>query len=360
MLFRSDEPFGALDQQTRMHLGGELIRIWEKTQKTILFVTHDINEAVYLSDRVIVMTHRPSTVKEIVAIDLPRPRGPETLSHPQFYKLCAHLWELLRPESERDVVYGMDGSARKRLARILRWSLVIGFVIVLEVVAQKKLISTTMLTPPSMMATRLIQLGYQGKITANFVRTMTEAIASFALAASVGIGLGILFWKLPRIGKLLEPYIVSAYAVPFLLFYPVMLVLFGLGSVPIIVLAATGSMVSIILNTWVGFREIKEVYMKVGRNMNCSKSQMFRKIYFPAATPYIFAGLKLGFVYCLIGTIAMEFILAEKGLGFAVHYAYESFETPTMYAYILLIILIAVTCNAILFRGEREIAGSGR
>jgi NitT/TauT family transport system ATP-binding protein len=99
-----DEPFGALDQQTRMHLGGELIRIWEKTQKTILFVTHDIHEAVYLSDQVLVMTHRPSKVKEIVRVDLPRPRGPETLSQTRFYELSAWLWELLRPESERDVI----------------------------------------------------------------------------------------------------------------------------------------------------------------------------------------------------------------------------------------------------------------
>lgn len=99
-----DEPFGALDQQTRMHLGGELLRIWEKTGKTILFVTHDIHEAVYLSSQVIVMTHRPSTVKEIVAVNLPRPRGPESLSNPRFYELSARLWELLRPESERDAL----------------------------------------------------------------------------------------------------------------------------------------------------------------------------------------------------------------------------------------------------------------
>jgi NitT/TauT family transport system ATP-binding protein len=99
-----DEPFGALDQQTRMHLGGELLRIWEMTQKTVLFVTHDIHEAVYLSDRVVVMTHRPSKVKEIVTVDLPRPRGPETLSHTRLYELSARLWELLRPESERDAI----------------------------------------------------------------------------------------------------------------------------------------------------------------------------------------------------------------------------------------------------------------
>lgn len=251
-------------------------------------------------------------------------------------------------------------SIKKRLPRLFRWAVVIALVAVLEVVSDRKMVSPTMITAPSEMARKLIELIYEGKITKNLIRTMTETFLSFGLSSSVGIVAGILFWKAPRMARLLEPYLVSAYAVPFLLFYPVLLVLFGLGALPIIVLTAVASLVSIVLNTWVGFREIKEVYVKVGRNMNCSRAQMFQKIYFPAAKPYIFAGLKLGFVYCLIGTIAMEFILADRGLGFAVHYAYESFETPTMYAYILLIISIAVVCNSVLLRGEREVARSSR
>lgn len=66
-----DEPFGALDQQTRQFIGRELLRIWEKTRNRVLFITHDIQEAVYLSDEVWVMSARPSVVKEVVKIDLP-------------------------------------------------------------------------------------------------------------------------------------------------------------------------------------------------------------------------------------------------------------------------------------------------
>jgi ABC-type nitrate/sulfonate/bicarbonate transport system ATPase subunit len=75
-----DEPFGALDQQTRVYLGEELLRIWEATRKTILFITHDINEAVLLSDRVWVLSHRPSRIKEEVRVDIPRPRDAGTLT----------------------------------------------------------------------------------------------------------------------------------------------------------------------------------------------------------------------------------------------------------------------------------------
>ena len=69
-----DEPFGALDAQTRNRMQGELLSIWEKTKKTIIFITHSVDEAVYLSDRIVVLTPRPGSIREIVEIPWPRPR----------------------------------------------------------------------------------------------------------------------------------------------------------------------------------------------------------------------------------------------------------------------------------------------
>ena len=69
-----DEPFGALDAQTRNMLQKQLLEIWDKTKKTVLFVTHSVDEAVFMADRIVVLTSRPGTIKEVVKIDLPRPR----------------------------------------------------------------------------------------------------------------------------------------------------------------------------------------------------------------------------------------------------------------------------------------------
>jgi NitT/TauT family transport system ATP-binding protein len=79
-----DEPFGALDAMTREQLNDDLLTIWSETGKTVVFVTHDISEAVYLSDRVLVMSARPGTVRDDIAIDQQRPRGLETRRHPAF------------------------------------------------------------------------------------------------------------------------------------------------------------------------------------------------------------------------------------------------------------------------------------
>lgn len=90
-----DEPFGALDLITRERMGQELLRIWEKTAKTVLFVTHSIEEAVLLSDKILVMSSRPATVLAEVQVNLPRPREQHIHKHSEFLRLTNELREML-------------------------------------------------------------------------------------------------------------------------------------------------------------------------------------------------------------------------------------------------------------------------
>jgi NitT/TauT family transport system ATP-binding protein len=93
-----DEPFAALDAQTRDIMQAELLRIWQEAKKTVLFVTHQIEEAVYLSDHVIVMTKRPGRTKKIIEIDLPRPRDYEMRVTQRFNELKLAIWNELKDE----------------------------------------------------------------------------------------------------------------------------------------------------------------------------------------------------------------------------------------------------------------------
>jgi NitT/TauT family transport system ATP-binding protein len=93
-----DEPFGALDALTRRNLQDELLRIWAEYRKTILFVTHSVEEAIYLGDRIIVMTYRPGTIKRDVAVALPRPRD---AASPEFNAIKRELDVLVMEEQER-------------------------------------------------------------------------------------------------------------------------------------------------------------------------------------------------------------------------------------------------------------------
>jgi len=98
-----DEPFGSIDAQTRVVLQAELLQIWEQTHKTVVFVTHSVEEALFLSDRIYVLSNRPTTVRDVLRVDLPRPRDPESiLSSPEYVRLHERIWDLLREDQPVD------------------------------------------------------------------------------------------------------------------------------------------------------------------------------------------------------------------------------------------------------------------
>jgi NitT/TauT family transport system ATP-binding protein len=102
-----DEPFSSLDAQTREIMQTELMRIWEEGRKTVLFVTHQIDEAVFLSDRVLVFARRPGRLRETVQIELPRPRALAIKRTPEFVRYVDHIWRLIEDDVRASVIEEM-------------------------------------------------------------------------------------------------------------------------------------------------------------------------------------------------------------------------------------------------------------
>jgi len=100
-----DEPFSALDAQSREIMQTELLRIWEQGRKTVLFVTHQIDEAVFLADRVLVFARRPGRIQEAVEIDLPRPRALGVKRTPEFVAYVDHIWKLIENDVRESVLH---------------------------------------------------------------------------------------------------------------------------------------------------------------------------------------------------------------------------------------------------------------
>lgn len=104
-----DEPFGALDSQTRLEMQQWLLSVWAEQQSTILFVTHDVDEAIFLADRVVVMSARPGRIRQVFDVDLPRPRGLDLLTSPEFTALKRQTLEIIYEAGVH--IYGSEGAS---------------------------------------------------------------------------------------------------------------------------------------------------------------------------------------------------------------------------------------------------------
>lgn len=238
--------------------------------------------------------------------------------------------------------------------RVLQISLFVLFVAWLEYLARTGQVGAITLVPPTEMGATLIDLFQGGELLENIWVTFSSIFAAFFLAVATGLPFGWLLWRRPTLHKILDPYLIAYYAMPVFVFYPLFIAIFGLGSMPIILIGYLLGVIAVTVNTANGFRKVPEVYRNVGRSLKLSSRQSAIHIYLPAAGPYIFTGLKLGFIYSFIGVIASEFILSNSGLGYLIQYNYQNFVTDEMYAVMLLLVTIAVVTNLLLIRIENR------
>lgn len=236
-----------------------------------------------------------------------------------------------------------------------RLALVTGAVVLLEVACRAGWIDRASLVPPSEAAARLLELLRSGEAGPAVAATLGHAGLALLLALGVGLSAGIALHALPRLRRALDPLLASYYAVPFFAFYPVLVALLGMNALPIVAVGFLFAVLAVVLNTLNGLDRAPPVLLKVARVNRMGRLSTALRVQLPAAVPHLFTGLKLAVAYALIGVIASEFILSDRGLGYAVAYAYNDFDTPKMYAFMLLLIVLVTAINLVLHAAERRI-----
>ena len=245
-----------------------------------------------------------------------------------------------------------------RAARVMwtRVAVMAGLVLLLEVLCRTQIIKPLTMVPPSVMAGEMLRLVAAGEITGDIAQTATEVGAAFSVSALAGFVLGALVHAMPRVRRAIDPLLASWYAVPFFVFYPLLVALFGLNALPLIAIGVVFATPAMMLSTIAGLDRVPRVLRKVARVHRMSRVAEVLLITLPSATPHLFTGLKLSFAYAFIGVIAGEFILSSGGLGYGIAYAYESFENKKMYALMLLVLLVSVGVNGLLQYCEARLA----
>ena len=356
-----DEPFSALDEITRTKMNLELRHIWQKTGKTIIYVTHDIDEAVFLSNRVVVISPQPGNIKKVIDIKLPPERDIGTKDTEQFIKHRIEVREALSSVNETppSEIKKIETKSRHpvaafftnhdRLKYYLMYALVFALFIGLwEFFIYLFDIPTFLVPAPEEVFAEYLRLLTSGTLMKHTIVTLKETLLGFAAGSILGIGIGYLLAKSRKVERIFSPYVVAAQTAPKIAIAPLIVIWFGFGITSKIILVMLIVFFPILINTMLGIKSVDENQIELFKSTHASKLQMFTKLELPSALPVIFAGFKTGITLAVIGAVVGEFVGANAGLGYLTIYASGLMDTSQVFAAIIQLTLLGVVLYALI------------
>ena len=236
----------------------------------------------------------------------------------------------------------------RRRVRATQLLLLVGCFALLELLCRDGTIDPLIVPAPTDIAEQVWATLQTSQFYADLGRTAFEVVLSSAIGVTAGLAIGVALWRFRSAGDALELYLATVYAIPLVVLYPILLALMGLGSGPIVTLSSIMVGAPVALSTMVGLSEIKPVLLKLGRSFNCSPRQQFAKVMVPAAMPLLAPGLRLGLTYGITGTVVMEFLLANRGLGYRIGADYNEFAILPMWAGIVIVVILCVAVIGLL------------
>ncbi len=233
---------------------------------------------------------------------------------------------------------------------LLRLAILGTILLLWEALARSGLLFRDVVPSLAKIALALGHLGTDPDFYRNLRGTAAEVGVSLAIGGSIGVAAGLLLGGSRLLGKAFEPYIHYLGPTPKIIFFPVMIMWFGIGPGSKIAMGALSCFFPVALITAAGMRQIDEVLIRVGRSFRARPWQMATKIYFPAMRYPLLNGLRLGFGVAVIGVLLAETKMSNQGLGFMVMQSYSQFDMPGMYALLLVVFALAILVNATISR----------
>lgn len=241
------------------------------------------------------------------------------------------------------------------LVAALRLALVLGVIGGFELLCRVGVIDNFTMQPPSRIVLDLLSILGSGKLNAPILKTLGNAATAFAMAVTIGIATAVVIHRWKPLREALDPLFATYYAIPVLAFYPLLIILFGLGEFPQIIIAFMLGVVAIIVNTLNGLDRVPRVLIKTAAIARMRPAEVAIKVTLPYAIPYVLTGVKFAIAYSLIGIIGSEFIMSKGGMGFEIAFAYMNFDNATMYPLILLILIVSISANMALSLWEKAL-----
>lgn len=238
---------------------------------------------------------------------------------------------------------------------LARLAFVVAVFVPLELLCRAGVIGRVTMIPPSEMIAALVEILRSGSFNSDIAFTCFNTISATALAIAAGFVLGAALHRLPRLRRAVDPLLSAYYAVPTFVFYPLLIVVFGAGRTALIVIGAMFGIVAMIINTVLGLDHVPPAVARSGQILKLNGLRQLVLIRLPAAAPHLVSGVKLAVAYSVIGIVAGEFILATRGIGKRVAFAYDNFDNRTMYGLLLLLLVAVAVVNGCLSAWEKQL-----
>ncbi|WP_051195646.1 ABC transporter permease subunit [Meiothermus rufus] len=328
-----DEPFAALDALVRERFNLELKQLHQRTGKTILFVTHSIREAVYLADRVVVLTGgrveailetkdegRITAFTDGLEAELRQRLGvaDSTFIEPS-PPPARPPWELLG-------VAGLSGLF------ILVWSLLAARI-------------PLFVPSPAQVATAFAQ--NFGLLLQQAGATLEAAFWGVLTSLLLGLPIGYAMGRSRALERLFSPFIVALQAIPTIIIAPLLVIWFGYGLTSKVITVCLISIFPVLVSTMVGVREVDKTYREVFQTMGASAWGVFSKLEFPGALPVVLGGLRLAVSLALIGAVVAEFVFGGAGLGYLANSERLNFRYANAFAAVGMMVILGISLYAL-------------
>jgi NitT/TauT family transport system permease protein len=229
----------------------------------------------------------------------------------------------------------------------------VAFLLVVELLVQSGIISRFIVPPPSEIIGSFGRVIVEEDVFSRFVLTLTECLTAGVMLTVFGVAGGVLMHRYKLLQQACETWVAALASAPFVLMYPLFLVIFGRNAWTIIMMGFIAALPPVILKTIEGIAGTRKVLVNVGRSFNLTGTQQFWKILFPAALPTIFVGVRLGLIFALINVVGVEFLINFGGLGQLINELAERYDLAGTYAAICFVILVSVLFFMALEKAER-------
>jgi NitT/TauT family transport system permease protein len=220
-----------------------------------------------------------------------------------------------------------------------------------EIVARSGMFPRKLFPPLGDIATAFWQLTVSGILPHHAVETILRLLAGFAIAAAIGVLIGIVMGRSKRAEDYMLPIVAMLAPIPGIAYAPLFLLWFGLGNLPTILLVAFVSTFPIVFNTWTGVKAVREIWLRSAQAMGATDRKVFRHVILPGALPYILTGWRLGLAQAWRVLVGVEMLAAVSwGLGWLIFGAREFLNTDVMLAGVAVIGIIGLTLEKLVFQ----------